>query len=158
MNHTPEDVSRENLKAMCAPCHLKYDAWHHAETRKNNVGAEQISMIKIRGYGKAKTMQIPITDNSQTNEEMAFNACFVKDGQAMFRDFEKEYDIRELFSKLVKNLTATGGLDVGEDFDGMMYDMLMEEPMSIEWLLAISYRNMWAMAEMREALKKSEQL
>ena len=35
MNHTPEDVSEGNLKALCAPCHLRYDAKHHAETRKN---------------------------------------------------------------------------------------------------------------------------
>lgn len=34
LNHTPEDVRPENLKAMCAPCHLRYDAQHHAETRK----------------------------------------------------------------------------------------------------------------------------
>ena len=34
LNHTPEDVRPENLMAMCAPCHLKYDAEHHAETRK----------------------------------------------------------------------------------------------------------------------------
>lgn len=34
LNHTPEDISPENLKAMCAPCHLRYDAQHHAETRK----------------------------------------------------------------------------------------------------------------------------
>lgn len=36
LNHTPMDVRPENLKAMCAPCHLKYDAKHHAETRKAN--------------------------------------------------------------------------------------------------------------------------
>lgn len=34
LNHTPEDVRPENLMAMCAPCHLKYDAQHHAETRR----------------------------------------------------------------------------------------------------------------------------
>jgi len=34
LNHTPEDVRPENLMAMCAPCHLRYDAKHHAETRK----------------------------------------------------------------------------------------------------------------------------
>ena len=34
MNHIPEDVSKGNLKALCAPCHLRYDAKHHAETRK----------------------------------------------------------------------------------------------------------------------------
>lgn len=35
MNHIPEDVRPENLKALCAPCHLRYDAKHHAETRKS---------------------------------------------------------------------------------------------------------------------------
>lgn len=34
LNHTPEDCRPENLKALCAGCHLKYDAQHHAETRK----------------------------------------------------------------------------------------------------------------------------
>lgn len=35
LNHTPEDCREENLKAMCAGCHLRYDAKHHAETRKH---------------------------------------------------------------------------------------------------------------------------
>ena len=34
LNHTPEDVRSENLMAMCAPCHLRYDVQHHCETRK----------------------------------------------------------------------------------------------------------------------------
>lgn len=34
LNHIPEDVREENLMAMCAPCHLRYDAKHHAETRR----------------------------------------------------------------------------------------------------------------------------
>ena len=34
LNHIPEDCKEENLKAMCAGCHLRYDAKHHAETRK----------------------------------------------------------------------------------------------------------------------------
>lgn len=33
LNHTPEDCSRENLRAMCNGCHLHYDREHHAETR-----------------------------------------------------------------------------------------------------------------------------
>lgn len=33
-NHKPMDCRRENLQALCAPCHLRYDANHHAETRK----------------------------------------------------------------------------------------------------------------------------
>ena len=34
LNHKPEDIRPENLMAMCAPCHLRYDAKHHAETRR----------------------------------------------------------------------------------------------------------------------------
>lgn len=34
IDHRPENCSRENLVALCAPCHLKADAAHHAETRK----------------------------------------------------------------------------------------------------------------------------
>lgn len=33
LNHEPMDCRPENLKALCAPCHLRYDAEHHAETR-----------------------------------------------------------------------------------------------------------------------------
>lgn len=34
LNHDPGDCREENLKALCAPCHLRYDAAHHVETRK----------------------------------------------------------------------------------------------------------------------------
>ena len=32
LNHTPEDCSDGNLKAMCQGCHLHYDRHHHAQT------------------------------------------------------------------------------------------------------------------------------
>ena len=37
LNHTPEDVMPENLMAMCAPCHLRYDKDIHAMHRKENL-------------------------------------------------------------------------------------------------------------------------
>ena len=37
LDHTPENCSRENLRAMCAPCHLRYDARQHAETRRRHM-------------------------------------------------------------------------------------------------------------------------
>lgn len=36
LNHIPADCREENLMAMCAPCHLKYDAEYHAAIRKIN--------------------------------------------------------------------------------------------------------------------------
>lgn len=32
--YNPQNCNKDNLKAYCAPCHLRYDAQHHAETRK----------------------------------------------------------------------------------------------------------------------------
>lgn len=34
LDHDPSNCRRDNLAALCAPCHLRYDAGHHAETRK----------------------------------------------------------------------------------------------------------------------------
>lgn len=36
LDHTPENCDEGNLRAMCAPCHLQYDAQQHAESRKRN--------------------------------------------------------------------------------------------------------------------------
>ena len=35
LDHTPENVSDENLTAMCQRCHLAYDAEHHRQTRRD---------------------------------------------------------------------------------------------------------------------------
>ena len=34
IDHQPENCARENLVALCAPCHLKADAEFHAKRRK----------------------------------------------------------------------------------------------------------------------------
>lgn len=34
LNHQPEDVSRENLRALCQRCHLRYDAASKAARRR----------------------------------------------------------------------------------------------------------------------------
>lgn len=36
LNHEPMDCRAGNLRCLCAPCHLKYDAKHHAKTRAEN--------------------------------------------------------------------------------------------------------------------------
>lgn len=36
MNHNPSDCDPNNLKALCAPCHLAYDAIHHQNSRRTN--------------------------------------------------------------------------------------------------------------------------
>ena len=34
LDHQPENCDRDNLRALCSVCHLRYDATHHAATRK----------------------------------------------------------------------------------------------------------------------------
>ena len=34
LDHTPENCDPGNLLAMCQPCHLRYDAQHHAATAR----------------------------------------------------------------------------------------------------------------------------
>lgn len=41
LNHTPEDCSDDNLRALCQKCHNQYDAQHLKETRKGNIAAKQ---------------------------------------------------------------------------------------------------------------------
>ena len=36
LDHKPENVCDENLRAMCQACHLGYDRGHHAETRRRS--------------------------------------------------------------------------------------------------------------------------
>lgn len=33
LNHVPEDCGAENLRVMCAGCHLHYDVDHHRQSR-----------------------------------------------------------------------------------------------------------------------------
>ena len=35
LDHQPENCAPENQIALCAPCHLRADAEHHAKTRKD---------------------------------------------------------------------------------------------------------------------------
>lgn len=41
LDHTPENVSDDNLMAMCPKCHLRYDAQQHVESRKKRKECEQ---------------------------------------------------------------------------------------------------------------------
>lgn len=43
LNHTPEDCRRENLRALCARCHLRYDVGHHRESMVHK-GTNQMSL------------------------------------------------------------------------------------------------------------------
>lgn len=91
--------------------------------------------------------------------ELAHNSCYYKDGVARYRDFENDMDARDLARELAWSLTDLELSRDNECFDEEMIENLqydiMKEPIG---LIALFYRNMWAMADLRERLKEYEDL
>ena len=91
--------------------------------------------------------------------ELAHNSCYYKDGVARYRDFENDIDARELTRHLLKDYADGDDAFVDEDdFDEEMLELLMYGTSTTEGLIALFYRNMWAMADLRERLKEYEDL
>lgn len=51
LNHIESDCRSENLAAMCAPCHLRYDAEHHAQSRVKNRTQQLEAAGQLRLFG-----------------------------------------------------------------------------------------------------------
>lgn len=53
LDHQPENCDRANLRAMCQPCHLRYDAARHAATAKaTRLARERAGMQSLFGDGE----------------------------------------------------------------------------------------------------------
>jgi len=120
---------------------------------------------------KKKQKIYRLTTNKNVSEmnmhELAFNSCYVKDHLARYQDFETDIDAREFARKLMINFglwksIEEHGLDADNElidddlFDETMHENLSIDPTDIKGLIALFYRNLWAMAEMRECLKQYE--
>jgi hypothetical protein len=92
--------------------------------------------------------------------ELAYNSCYAdKNHNARYRDYELDIDSRELVKNLVKDMCNEDLSDMSdEEFDEYMAEMLSVEMDSQIGLLALFYRNLWAMANLRETLKRYEDL
>lgn len=104
-----------------------------------------------------------LTSNKKVSEmnmyELAHNACYAKDGKARNRDFENDFDARELIIKLLeKYADIPNEFTCDDDFDEFMLDALQYGTDSILGLIAVFYKDMWAMADLREVLKEYEDL
>ena len=92
--------------------------------------------------------------------ELAHNSCYADDERnARYRDYDLDIDSRQLVRNLMKDICdedLSGMSD--EEFDEYMGEMLSVEMDSLVGLLALFYRNLWAMANLRETLKKYEDL
>lgn len=51
LNHDPSDCRDENLKALCAPCHLWFDREHHAQTRRATREAARLAAGIVPLFG-----------------------------------------------------------------------------------------------------------
>lgn len=91
--------------------------------------------------------------------ELAHNSCYAKNGKARVRDFENDFDTRELAIKLLeKYADIPNEFTCDDDFDEFMLDSLQYGTDSILGLIAVFYRNLWAMADLRERLKGYEDI
>lgn len=105
-----------------------------------------------------------LTNNKNVSDmsmiELAHNSCYADDERnARYRDYDLDIDSRELVRNLVKDICDEDLTDLSdEEFDEHMGSMLSVEIDSTMGLLALFYRNLWAMSDLREKLKDYEDL
>lgn len=90
--------------------------------------------------------------------ELAHNCCYIaEDGAGRYRDYEMDMDQRELVRELMKQLAQEDMPSNPISFDETMMDYLALNPcQDVSGLIALLYHNMWAMADLREKLKRYE--
>lgn len=89
--------------------------------------------------------------------ELAHNSCYIKDGKVRYRDYSLDEDARVLARELLKkHAYGDDAFTCEEDFDNLMAGYLQDGMDSMEGLIALFYRNLWVMADLREALKAYE--
>lgn len=90
--------------------------------------------------------------------ELAYNSCYVDDEHnARYRDYDLDIDGRQLVKSLAKDICNEDLTDLSdEEFDEYMASMLSAGIDSTIGLLALFYRNLWAMADLRTRLKSYE--
>lgn len=114
-----------------------------------------------------------LTTNKPTEEmnmyELAHNGCYVENRLARYRDFDRDIDARDFARELMVSyglwksckeygLDADNELVDDEIFDDTMLDNMQYDATTIEGLLALFYRNLWAMADLHSKLKHYEDL
>lgn len=88
--------------------------------------------------------------------ELAHNSCYIDNKHnARYRDYNLDIDSRQLARSLMKDICNVDLTDLSdEEFEEYMGSMLSVEIDSTVGLLALFYRNLWAIADLREKLKE----
>ena len=99
-----------------------------------------------------------ICENTQDMNmwELSHNHLFVKNGEARYRDFERELPVRELVKEICCKYASPADADQlsDEGFDDVMYDNLQFGADEPEGVFALLYMTMTGMADVREWLKE----
>lgn len=91
--------------------------------------------------------------------ELAHNSSYIdKYGNAKYRDYETDIDARTLTRELLKKYAGYNNtFEDDNEFDNAMTELLQYGTDTIDGFIALFYRNLWAMAELRETLKWYEE-
>lgn len=113
------------------------------------------------------TTKKPTSEMNMT--ELAHNGCYAEERLARYRDFDRDIDARDFARELMVSyglwksckeygLDADNELVDDEIFDDTMLDNMQYDATTIEGLIALFYRNLWAMADLHSKLKHYEDL
>ena len=102
-----------------------------------------------------------LTTNKDVQEmgmyELAHNCSYYKDGNARYRDFDMDMDARDFARNLMITLANDELPNDDDEFDEEILENLQYDQFSdVKGLIALFYRNLWAMADLRETLKTYE--
>ena len=110
------------------------------------------------------TVMERLTSNKKVSDmsmiELAHNSCYAdNERNARYRDYEMDMDARDFVRKLIATLAKDEMPISNTEFDEEILDDLAIDPFSdVRGLISLFYRNLWAMANLRETLKKYEDL
>lgn len=90
--------------------------------------------------------------------ELAHNHVFVKDGEAWYRDFDREISVRNLMREICsKHASPADAAEMDNDtLDEILHDNLQYGTDDLEGVFGLLYMTLWGMADVREWLKKHE--
>ena len=90
--------------------------------------------------------------------ELAHNSCYADDEHnARYRDYDMEMDARDFARNLMVTLAEDElPLDDAEFDEEVLYNLMIDPFSDVRGLIALFYRNLWAMADLREKLKDYE--
>ena len=104
-------------------------------------------------FGAHKTSNKPV---SNMGIELMLNNCYIEGKKAMYRDYDGEYDIRDLIRAIGETLSIHINSTSPEELDFMLYDWLEDDIESRRGILAMIYNLLWTKAELYENLKRYE--